>query len=158
MLKKSFVMNKNCHSAKVTGRRARKVEGGVFFVSMSQLKVGVQSVPHLSPCLNLLWWLLMCLHDHGYSHSTNQRADLTHHHMCCHVDPFFTSVLAAEGIYSLILTLHYTECFGDFEKIIAVFRWHPLLQALKQLSWRIWSFFFVLASHKPTDICNYASN
>lgn len=25
----------NCRSAKVTGRRARKVEGGVFFVSMS---------------------------------------------------------------------------------------------------------------------------
>lgn len=42
MLKKSFVMNKNCHSAKVTGRRARKVEGAVFFVSMSRLKVGVQ--------------------------------------------------------------------------------------------------------------------
>lgn len=41
----------------VTGRRARKVEGAVFFVSMSRLKVGVQcflKTISASPCLNLL--------------------------------------------------------------------------------------------------------
>lgn len=48
-----------CHSAKVTGRRARKVEGGVFFVSMSHHRVRSKVVftitTALSPSFNPLY-------------------------------------------------------------------------------------------------------
>lgn len=78
----------NCHSAKVTGRRARKVEGGVFFVSMSHHLVRSETlfVPandHRHHHLHLLtsppWRLWMSLHELGLTHRTNQQPDLMHH-------------------------------------------------------------------------------
>ncbi|KAK5884022.1 hypothetical protein CesoFtcFv8_020288 [Champsocephalus esox] len=81
----------------VTGRRTRKVEGGVFFCKYVQSSSKVVSLatewPSPPPFHFVLTSSVMAVvvpHDRGRSHSTNQHPALMHRHVCRHADSSFT--------------------------------------------------------------------